>query len=338
MKKSHQVLSLAASIAATAFLSVASTTASASDLTVRFAWYMPPHTATANQAEAIANNIETMSNGSIKVLTYPSGSLLKASNIANGLANNTANIGINAMHWWSKYAPALQWDTIPFLAPDASTLLTALHGKLGKDVNAILEKRGVHVIAWGFYGYAKSYVNNKKPIMTPTDLKGLRMRSEGSLSAQFLKQQGATPVAMDSSEVYTSMQRGALDGAASGLSTITSRKWNEVGKYVTAIHYVPLVYPVQVNLKWWKGLTQQQRDLISKAAKASEKGAVKDIENEFTHDIKLMTSQGNQVTQLTGDQLTPWKQTAGVMERKLYLKETGATGKTILDDLKSYSK
>ncbi|CAG9298171.1 TRAP transporter substrate-binding protein [Celerinatantimonas diazotrophica] len=331
-------LLLSMSIALISILGLTSPSAFASDLTVRFAWYMPPHTATANQAETIAKNIKEMSHGSIKVLTYPSGSLLKASNIANGLANNTANMGINAMHWWSKYAPALQWDTIPFLAPNATTLLKALHGKLGKDVDAILEKHGVHVVAWGFYGYAKSYVNSKRTIIKPADLKGLRMRSEGSLSAMFLKSQGATPVAMDSSEVYTSMQRGALDGATSGLSTITSRKWYEVGKYVTAIHYVPLVYPVQVNLKWWKGLTQQQRDLITKAAKASEKAAVQDIENEFTNDIKLLKAKGNHVTQLTGKQLTPWKETAGVMERKLYLKETGATGQKILDDLKPYSK
>ncbi|MBJ7556775.1 hypothetical protein, partial [Marinomonas spartinae] len=96
-------LLLSMSIAVISILGLTSTSAFASDLTVRFAWYMPPHTATANQAETIAKNIKEMSHGSIKVLTYPSGSLLKASNIANGLANNTANMGINAMHWWSKY-------------------------------------------------------------------------------------------------------------------------------------------------------------------------------------------------------------------------------------------
>ncbi|MEL0637495.1 MULTISPECIES: TRAP transporter substrate-binding protein [Marinomonas] len=328
-------LSLVSALTVTAALAFTTSSAQASDLTVRFAWYMPPHTATADQAQLISENIKKMSHGSINVLTYPSGSLLKASNIANGLVNNTANMGVNAMHWWSKYDPALEWDTIPFLVPDANTLLTDLHGKLGSDVNNILEKHGVHVIAWGFYGYAKSYLNNKHPIIKPNDLTNLRMRSEGKLSALFLQSEGATPVAMDSSEVYTSMQRGALDGATSGLSSIVSRKWYEVGKYATAIHYVPLVYPVQVNYQWWKGLTQNQRDIISKAAQASEKSAVTDIETEYKHDIQLLKKAGNQVTTLTNDQLIPWKESAGALARKNYLKETGATGKMLLDDIKS---
>lgn len=333
MKKVRYINYLKAFITICTFFVCTTFNAQASDLTVRFAWYMPPHTATADQAQLIAHNIRALSHGSIKVQTYPSGSLLKASNIAKGLVNNTANMGINAMHWWSKFSPALEWDTIPFLVPDASVLLKALHGKLGQDVNTILEKHGVHVIAWGFYGYAKSYVNNNKPIEKPSDLKELRIRSEGKLSALFLRSEGATPVAVDSSEVYTAIQRGTLDGGVSGLSTIVSRKWFEVGKYITAIHYVPLVYPVQVNLRWWNRLTPDQRHIISQAAQQSEISAVQSIEQEYYQDIDLLKKSGNHVTVLKGSKLTPWKNTAGALARKNYLAETGPMGQTILNDL-----
>ncbi len=171
--------------------------AQAEDLSVRLAWYMPPHTATADQGEAIAKNIEKESGGKISIKSYPSGSLAKESTMAQALANNTANMGIMAMHWWSSQEPSLEWDTIPFLANDAGKLLTALHGKLGEDINKILNKHNVQIIGWGFYGYAESYVNTKHPIKVPADLDGLKMRSEGSLNADFLKKQGAIPVAVD---------------------------------------------------------------------------------------------------------------------------------------------
>ncbi|MFM2485569.1 TRAP transporter substrate-binding protein [Celerinatantimonas yamalensis] len=314
-------------------LSCSTVAAQASELQLRFAWYMPPHTATAEQAELIAKNIKTLSHGQIDVQTYPSGSLFKASNIAKGIMNNTTNMGINALHWWSKYEPAFEFDTIPFLVPDAKSLLANLHGKLGQDINTILEKHGVRIIAWGFYGYAKSYINNHHAIIKPSDLKGLRIRSEGKLSALFLQSQGATPVAIDSSEVYTAIQRGALDGGVSGLSTIVSRKWYEVGKYVSAIHYVPLIYPVQVNLHWWNGLTPQQRSIISKAAQSSEKSAIQSIEHEYTQDIQTLKQAGNHVSVLKGAALKPWMATAGTLDRKNYLKETGATGKMLLQDI-----
>lgn len=311
------------------------TSAKASDLTIRLAWYMPPHTAVDSQGVAVAKNIESLSKGKIKVETYAAGSLLKESNMAQGLGNNTANMGIMAMHWWAKYEPALEWDTIPFLVDDAGVLLKALHGKLGEDVNAHLNKHGVQVIGWGFYGYAESYVNTKHAIKVPTDLKGLKMRSEGKLSAKFLVAQGATPVAVDSSEVYTALQRGSLNGAVSGLSSIISRKWYEVGHYITAIHYVPLVYPVQVNLSWWKGLTQEQRDTISKAVASTESVSVENIEKEFKQDIALAKKNGNEVYEPSQADLKQWKDAAGNQARKDFVASVGESGQQILDDVKA---
>lgn len=307
--------------------------ASAADLTIRFAWYMPPHTATADQGLKIAKNIEKESGGKIKVETYPSGSLAKESTMAQALQNNTANMGVMAMHWWSSQEPALEWDTIPFLVDDAGQLLDVLHGQLGQDINKIFEKHGVKIIGWGFYGYAESYINTKHTIKVPADLKGLKMRSEGSLNGDFLKNQGAIPVAVDSSEVYTALQRGTLDGAASGMSSIVSRKWYEVGKYITPIHYVPLVYPVQVNLKWWNGLTDAQRDAISKAATESEKGNVQAIEDEFKSDIETAKKQGDEIYNPTKDDLAKWKDATYQAAVKTYLSQAGDTGKQLIDDV-----
>jgi TRAP-type C4-dicarboxylate transport system substrate-binding protein len=317
------------------FWGIAASPAMAKTLTIRFAWYMPPGTATAKQGNAVAKEIKSLSHGQIRVETYPSGSLLKESNIAEGITNNMANMGIFAMHWWSKKEPALEWDTIPFLIDDAGALLKALHGKLGEDVNKILNKHGVKIIGWGFYGYAKSYINAKHPIKLPADLQGLRMRSEGKLSALFLKAHGATPVAVDSSEVYTAMQRGALDGGVSGMSSIISRKWYEVGKYITAIHYVPLVYPIQANLQWWRGLTSHQRGIISKAVASTETMAVANIENEFKNDIRIAKKHGNAVYRPSPADLQKWKAAAAPLAQKNYLAEAGAAGQQILDDVKA---
>jgi TRAP-type C4-dicarboxylate transport system substrate-binding protein len=213
---------------------------------------------------------------------------------------------------------------------DADTLLKALHGELGEVVNKTLNKHNVQVIGWGFYGYAESYVNIKRPIRVPADLKGLKMRAEGKLSALFLRSQGATPVAVDSSEVYTALQRGSLQGAVSGLSSIVSRKWYEVGKYITAIHYVPLVYPVQGNLQWWRSLTSEQRDIISKAVAETEKSSVAAIENEFERDIKIAQQRGDHVYRPTYAELEKWKAVAGTMAREDYLAESGKAGEQIL--------
>lgn len=308
--------------------------AAAADLTIRLAWYMPPNTATALQGKALAKNIEELSHGKIKVQTYPAGSLLNASNLGSGVANNTVNMGIGAMHWWANQEPALEWDTIPFLISDAGDLLQALHGPLGQEVNKILGKHNVEVVGWGFYGYAKSFINNQHPIKLPKDIKDLKLRSEGTLSADFIKAQGGIPVAIDSAEVYTAIQRGTLDGGLSGLSSIVSRKWFEVGKYLTAIHYVPLVYPVQVNRNWWNGLTKQQQEVIRKAAASAEQANLAEIEKEFTDDIALAKKAGDHVYQPTDAELKIWEKAMKPLAIKNYLKQSGQQGKDILNAVK----
>ncbi|HEX5508000.1 MAG TPA: TRAP transporter substrate-binding protein DctP [Pseudolabrys sp.] len=318
-------------LGAALLLSTATLPASAQSLTIRFAWYMPPHTATANQGEAIAANIQKLSNGAIKVETYPSGSLLKESTMGQGIANNTVNMGIMAIHWWANQEPALEFDTIPFLLnDDVAKLLPALKGDVGKQINTILNKHNIEVAGWGFYGYAESYVNTKHPIKVPSDLKGLKMRSEGKLSAQFLKSQGAIPVAVDSAEVYTALQRGTLDGAVSGMSSIVARKWFEVGKYITAIHYVPLIYPVQVNAKWWHGLTEQQRSIISKAIAETEKTNIADIEKLFNDEIAEAKKRGDQVYRPSASDLKAWQAATEELAKKDYLKQAGETGRKLL--------
>jgi TRAP-type C4-dicarboxylate transport system substrate-binding protein len=325
-------------LGAALLLSTATLPASAQSLTIRFAWYMPPHTATANQGEAIAKNIEKMSNGEIKVETYPSGSLLKEFGMAQGIANNTVNMGIMAIHWWANQEPALEFDTIPFLLTDPKELLPALHGQVGKDINEILNKHNVEVAGWGFYGYAESYVNNQHPIKVPADLKGLKMRSEGKLNAHFLKAQGAIPVAIDSAEVYTALQRGTLNGAVSGLSSIVGRKWYEVGKYITAIHYVPLVYPTMVNAKWWHGLTDKQRAIITKAILAGEQSNLVDIEKLFKEEIDIAKKHGDEIYRPTEADLKKWQAATEDAAKKEYLQQAGKTGQKILDDLAKASK
>jgi TRAP-type C4-dicarboxylate transport system substrate-binding protein len=112
-----------------------------------------------------------------------------------------------------------------------------------------------------------------------------------------------------------------------------SRKWYEVAKYVTPIHYVPLVYPVQVNKQWWQGLTQDQRDLIKKAVASTEGDAVASIEKEFKDDIALLKKHGNKVHQPTDKELSKWKKATEKRARKNYLDQAGDTGKKILHDL-----
>lgn len=255
--------------------------------------------------------------------------------MARGLQDNIVQMGILGVHWWANQEPSTSFDSIPFLVPDTRKLLDALHGPVGKDIQTILGRHDVAVVGWGFYGYTGDYINSKRAIQNPEDLKGLRMRADGPLPAAFMKKFGAIATTIDSSEVYTALQRGTLDGATSGMSTFVSRKWIEVGKYITAVKPMAAIYPTQVNLTWWKGLTPEQRDIITKAVASTEQDNIKTIEAEWKDDIKIAEKRGIKVYQPEGSVLAHWKDDSKFMSG-VYLKSSGADGKKILDDIKPY--
>jgi TRAP-type C4-dicarboxylate transport system substrate-binding protein len=302
----------------------------AADLDVRFSWYLPNTSSTGKEGFNVAKRIEKLSKGDINVKTYPSGSLLQQYETAEGVQNNTVNLAILGMHWWGGKVPALEWDTVPFLANDVDALMEAFHGPLGEYINKLLEPHGVKFVGWSLYGYAFDYINTKHPVKIPKDFNGLRMRSQGTLSSLFLKQQGATTVGMDSGEVYTSLQRGAIDGAGSGVSDFVSRKWQEVANHVTAIKYVPIVYPIIANLNWWNGLTGEQRSIITQAMRDAEADNLKDIDDEYTNAVAAMKENGNEVYEPKGEEIEVWKKGYSPLLDE-YLRMSGEEGKHIIE-------
>lgn len=304
--------------------------AAKSSLDVRFSWYLPDSSSTGKEGFDVAKRIQDLSKGSIKVRTYPAGSLLQEYQSAEGVQNNTVNLVILGMHWWGGKVPAMEWDTVPFAVKDVDVLLKAFHGPLGDYLNELMKPHGVKFVGWSFYGYAFDYINTQHPIKLPKDFKGLRMRSQGTLSAMFLKQQGATTVGMDSGEVYTSLQRGAIDGASSGLSDFLSRKWYEVAKYITAIKYVPIVYPIMANLKWWEGLSEEQRHIMNEAMVAAEADNLKNITDEYTGVIATTKKHGNEVYEPNEQELEIWKEAYHPLLSE-YLRIAGKEGRHVIE-------
>lgn len=302
-------------------------------LQVKFAWYLPDSSASARQDAQAAKNIEEYSHGAIKVTTYPAGSLYTEDQMAEAIQNNSVNLGVIGLHWWGAQDPALAFDQIPFLFPGGvEQLRKAIHGKLGDDVNAALAKHGVVVVGWGYYGYDGDIANTKKDIVVPEDLKGLKLRANGPLAASLFKTYGATPTSVDSSEIYTALQRGTIDGAVSGMSSIVSRKWYEVAKHVTAMKSGITLYPIYANLQWWQSLSEDQRQIIQKAIADTEQTNVDDVNTEYEHGLDVVKQAGGSLTVIDGANKEKWVK-ADAPLKDLYLQTAGDEGKAFLQDI-----
>src|SRR5262249_40111250 len=153
---------------------------------------------------------------------------------------------------------------LPYLFDSEQDLRKALEGPVGTGLLKKLEPRGITGLAYWDNGFREMTAN--KPLRTPEDFKGLKMRIQSSkvLDAQ-MRALGAIPQVMAFSEVYQAMQTGVVDGSENTLSNIYTQKHHEVQKYLTLSDHGYIGYAVIVNKKFWDGLPPDIRTALEGA-------------------------------------------------------------------------
>lgn len=128
---------------------------------------------------------------------------------------------------------------MPFLFADRDSVSRLLDGEIGDAFRQSMRKQaGLEVLAFGELGF-RQITNNIRPIYTPSDLDGVKLRTPGSktriLSFEML---GASPINMNFGELYLALQQGTVDGQENPLLTIKNRSLNEVQKYLSLSGHV----------------------------------------------------------------------------------------------------
>jgi tripartite ATP-independent transporter DctP family solute receptor len=132
------------------------------------------------------------------------------------------------------------------------------------------EKKGLKVIAVWENGY-RHITNSKRPINTPDDLKGIKLRvPEGKWRVKMFQTYGANPSPMKFSEVFAALQTGVMDGQENPFTQIYSAKFQEVQKYLSLTGHVYTPAYVTVGSKKWETLPADVRKILEDTAKETQ--------------------------------------------------------------------
>ncbi|MDO4337151.1 MAG: TRAP transporter substrate-binding protein [Eubacteriales bacterium] len=130
------------------------------------------------------------------------------------------------------------------------------------------DEAGFRVLTWYNAGTRNFYAT--KPINTPDDLKGLKMRVQQSpASVNMAKAFGAAASPMSFGEVYTAIQQGVIDGAENNELALTNNKHGEVAKYYSYNKHQMVPDMLIANLKFLNGLSDEEREVFEEAARLS---------------------------------------------------------------------
>lgn len=173
-------------------------------------------------------------------------------------------IGSDAVQLDSKFAV---FD-IPFLFNSREQVSAVLDGPIGEELDASFqENAGLKVLGFGEIGF-RHITNNVRPVVTPADLEGLKLRTPGSstriMSFEML---GASPIKMNIGEVYLALQQGVIDGQENPFGNIAKWSWDEVQNYISLSRHVYTPITLVMNKRRYDGLTDEQRAAVDAAAR-----------------------------------------------------------------------
>lgn len=235
---------------------------------LRYAGTLPVTHHLSKAQQTFADLVAEKTNGELKVEIYPAGQLYKAHDIPTAVVTGAVDIGFNLTNVWTRDAVS-DINDIPFLFRDAdhAEAAWAPDGRLFDLYAKTLAARQMKPLGVMFFGSLFDISNNDKPLVTPQDFAGMKIRAYGALSSEAVRALGGSPATMDPGEMYLGLQNGTIDGAITGLTSIDTRKLWEAGSHATIAQAAFGVFAVNMNLTKFNGLTEDQQNALMEAAR-----------------------------------------------------------------------
>jgi tripartite ATP-independent transporter DctP family solute receptor len=231
----------------------------------------PFDNSTGAMATVFKSLVEAGTNGSVKVQTFPNGQLGKDAEVVQQIKGGLVQSGIHSVGGFASVYPMIGVLDVPFAFPNISTTYKVFDGPFGDRLAGdIEEKTGLKVLGFGDSGGFFAFTNSKRPVKSPKDMDGLKIRTMGlETHKRLVGALGGQPVAIAWSEVYTALQTGVADGQMNPVPIIAFAKFDEVQKYLTLSGHLFAPYVWTINKKFWDSLSDHERGVIEYAARSA---------------------------------------------------------------------
>lgn len=237
-----------------------------------------------------AKAVEERTKGGLKIEVFPSAQLGVEEDILEQIRAG-ANVGQNTdSARMGNYVPAIACMNGPYFAETLEEVeklkrLPTVKGWLDELAN----KYGFKVLSFSWVqGYRHFFTN--KPVRTPEDLKGLRIRTPPApIWQESVRALGATPVALAFGEMYPALQQKVVDGVELVYNNIPAGRFYEVLKYVSETRHIMLINFEVISAKWFNALPPDyQKILVEECDKAgieTSKLIMEKLEKEVKEDL-----------------------------------------------------
>lgn len=322
---------LAKTLATFAFATVMSVGAASAQTEVKFGHVGAPGSLFAQSADLYAARANAKLGTKAKVVVYGSSQLGSDGELLKKLKLGTVDLALPSTVMTS-VAPEFGVFEMPYLVQDRGHAARIADAVVRPILGPIADKAGYRILGVWENGY-REITNNKKPIVKPADLQGIKLRVPGGVwRVKMFKAYGASPSPMELKEVFVALQTGVMDGQENPLTQIYSQKFQEVQKYLSLTGHVYTPAFVTAGASWSR-LPPDVQKILADTAKEVEPDILKLAAKLDGELIGKMKTSGIQVNQ--ADKPAFVAASKGIYEE--FSKEV-PTGKMLIDKSLSLAK
>jgi len=242
--------------------------------------------------DAFAREVEKRTSGRYKVQNFYSGALGAERESIEGIQLGTLDLTLTSTGPIPNFVPDVAILDIPFLFKDYAQARAVLDGPIGQEMLQKFPAKGIVALGWAENGF-RHMTNNKRQVVVPDDLKGLKMRTmENPIHIAAYKQFGILPTPMAFTEVYTALQQGTVDGQENPLSVITSAKLDQVQKNLTLTGHVYSPALILMSKAQWDKLSPSDKQAFQDAAREAIKVNRARIDDDEKRAIADLRAKG----------------------------------------------
>jgi tripartite ATP-independent transporter DctP family solute receptor len=212
-----------------------------------------------------ADLVKERSNGEISITVFANGVLGGEREMLEQVQNGVLDLTKASASPLETFAAEYKVFNLPFVFRDRDHFFKVLTSPVGESILASSKKSGFIGLAYYDSGARSFYA--KKPIGTPDDLKGMKIRVQQSpTTIRMIQAIGATPTPMAWGEVYSALQTGVVDGAENNVTALTNGRHGEVCKFYSETEHQIVPDVLVMSDMRWDSLTKAQQEIVKQAA------------------------------------------------------------------------
>ncbi|MCM5663093.1 TRAP transporter substrate-binding protein [Galbibacter mesophilus] len=239
----------------------------------------------------MGENLEKISGGKMKVKIYPNQQLGSERECLELLQIGSLDMTKVSVGTMENFAPKMKVLGLPFLFRNKQHSFDVLDGPIGKGLLDEGEKYWLKGLCYYDAG-SRSFYTKERPVNSPEDLKGLKIRvMESATAMNMVRNLGGSPTPISWGELYTALQQGVVDGAENNPPSFYLSRHYEVCKFYSLDEHTVLPDVLVVGTHFWDSLTEQEQKWLQEAADqsvpyqrelwdASEKEALEAVKKE----------------------------------------------------------